>query len=297
MTTSAGFPPTTGYRARVADFGVRSSTGRLRWAAVRCPAVTGDFAGAGWRLPDPQRLLAQHDVFSDTLAGLGVSVSVLDATEGEVDACFTYDPLMVTGSGAVRFRAAKPARAAEGHSLAADLANLGVPISATLTPPAVADGGDFCWLARDLVVGARSYRTNQAAHDQLREVLAAEGQRLSTVDMPHDRGPAHVLHLMSCVSPVADDLAVVFEPIAPVPLLQLLDELGIARVPVDPDEYETLACNVLAVAPGVVVMFDGNPRTRRALEARGVEVHTVVADELAKGDGGPTCLTRPLLRD
>jgi dimethylargininase len=287
----------SGYRAWVADFGVRSSVSRLRWAAARRPAVQGDFAGAGWRMPDPARLLAQHETFVTTLVGLGVSVSVLDAAEGEVDACFAYDPVFVTGSGTVAFRAAKQARANEGVRLAADLAALGVPTVATLAPPATADGGDFCWLARDLLVGGRSYRTNQAAHDQIREVLAGEGQQLYTVDMPHDRGPAHVLHLMSCVSPVADDLAVVFEPIAPVPLLRLLDELGIARVTVDPDEYATLASNVLAVAPGVVVMFEGSPRTRRALQARGVEVHTVVADELAKGDGGPTCLTRPLLRD
>jgi N-dimethylarginine dimethylaminohydrolase len=102
---------------------------------------------------------------------------------------------------------------------------------------------------------------------------------------------------MSCLSPVTEDLAVVFEPIAPVALLQLLEERGIDWIAVDPDEYETLGCNILAVAPGVVVVFDGNPRIRRALEARGVEVHAIAADEIAKGDGGPTCLTRPLLRD
>jgi N-dimethylarginine dimethylaminohydrolase len=281
----------------VADYGVRSSVSRLRWAALRRPAVHGDFAGAGWRQPDPGRLLAQHEAFAEVLAGLGVSVSVLDATEDEVDACFTYDPVFVTGTGAVVFRAAKPARAAEGERLAADLSALGVPTVAGLSAPATADGGDFCWLARDFVVGGRGYRTNQAAHDQLGRVLAGEGQQLYTVDLPHGRGPASVLHLMSCISPVADDLAVVFEPIAPVPLLQALAERGIAWVAVDRDEYKTLAANVLAVAPGVVVMFDGNPRTRRALEARGVEVHAVVADELAKGDGGPTCLARPLLRD
>jgi N-dimethylarginine dimethylaminohydrolase len=102
---------------------------------------------------------------------------------------------------------------------------------------------------------------------------------------------------MSCVSPVAEDLAVVFEPLAPVTLLEQLDERGIRRILVDPDEYETLASNVLAVRPGVVVAVDGNPRTRRALEAAGCEVHVYDGSELSlKGDGGPTCLTRPLLR-
>jgi N-dimethylarginine dimethylaminohydrolase len=259
--------------------------------------VSGDFASAGWGPPDPTRLLTQHEAFAETLSGLGVLVSVLDATEGEVDACFVYDAAFVTGNGVVEFRSAKPARAAEGARLAADLALLGVPVAGRLEAPAVADGGDYCWLRRDLLVGGRGYRTNQAAHDRMRELLAGEGQQLYTVDLPHDRGPAHVLHLMSCLSPVTDDLAVVFEPIAPVPLLQLLAELGIAWVAVDPDEYDALGSNVLAVAPGVVVMYDGSPRTRRALEARGVEVHVVEASELAKGDGGPTCLARPLLRD
>jgi len=279
------------------DYGVRSSVSRLRWAALRRPAVSGDFAEAGWRPPDRTRLVAQHEAFAETLAGLGVLVTVLEAIDGEVDACFAYDPVFVVGSGVVEFRAAKPGRVAEGPRLVADLAELGVPLAGRLESPAVADGGDFCWLRRDVLVGGRSYRTNQAAHDQLRDLLAREGQQLYTVDMPHDRGPAHVLHLMSCLSPVADDLAVVFEPIAPVPLLQLLTELGIAWVAVDPDEYDALGSNVLAVAPGVAVMYDGSPRTRRALEARGVDVHVVDASELAKGDGGPTCLTRPLLRD
>jgi len=98
------------------------------------------------------------------------------------------------------------------------------------------------------------------------------------------------------ISPVADDLAAVFEPLAPVPLLEELDERGIRRVQVDAAELETQGGNLLAVRPGVVVMADGNPRTRRALEAVGVEVHVYAASELNKGDGGPTCLTRPILR-
>lgn len=277
--------------------GVRSSVSRLRRVAVRRPAITGDFAGAGWRLPDPAGLLAQHDGFVGVLAALGVEVVVLDAAEGEVDACFTYDPCFVTGQGLVEFVQAKPARKAEAGQLAAELSAHGVPTVARLAAPALADGGDFCWLGPDLLLGGRGYRTNQAAHDQLAAHLAAEDARLFTVDMPHDRGPEHVLHLMSCLSPVADDLAVVFEPIAPVALLQLLADREVDWIAVDPDEYESLGSNVLAVAPGVVVMFDGNPRTRRALEARGVEVHAVAAHEIAKGDGGPTCLTRPLLRD
>jgi dimethylargininase len=127
-------------------------------------------------------------------------------------------------------------------------------------------------------------------------VLAADGVTVERFDLPHHLGRGHVMHLLSVISPVADDVALVYEPLAPVPLLEALDDRGIRRVRCAADELETQGCNVLAVAPGVVVMADGNPVSRRALERAGCEVHVYRAEELNKGDGGPTCLTRPILR-
>ncbi|MBB5870163.1 N-dimethylarginine dimethylaminohydrolase [Allocatelliglobosispora scoriae] len=277
-------------------YGVRSSVAPLRRAALRRPAVTGDWAEAGWRRPDTELLLAQHEAFAEKLTELGVSVEVAPATEGEVDAVFAYDSVFVIGGGTVVFRSAKPCRQGEAAKLAAALEGFGVPTMASLTAPSVMDGGDVCWIGDNVAVAGRGYRTNQAAHEELRALLAAEGQQLFSYDMPHDQGPAHVLHLMSGISPVADDLAVVFEPIMPVALLQELAAREITTIPVDPDEYATLGSNVLAVHPGVVVIFEGNPKTAAALAKHGVEVHEVAASELAKGDGGPTCLTRPLWR-
>jgi N-dimethylarginine dimethylaminohydrolase len=161
---------------------------------------------------------------------------------------------------------------------------------------AAADCGDLLWLDEETLLAGRGYRTNAEGHRQLAAILAAEGALLERCDLPHDRGPGHVLHLLSVVSPVADELAVVFEPLAPVPLLEELRARMIRWVAVDPDEYDTLGANVLAVRPGVVVMADGNRRTRAALEAEGCEVHVYEASELSKGDGGPTCLTRPVGR-
>jgi dimethylargininase len=278
-------------------YGVRSSVSRLRRAALRRPALTGDFAGAGWRVPDPVVLERQHEAYATLLSDLGVDVEVLPADEDQVDAVFCYDPVFVIGSGLVEFRSAKPVRQKEGASLAAALVERGVSTVATLAAPAVMDGGDVCWIARDVVVAARGYRTNQAAHDQMRRFLQNEGQELITVDLPHADGPAHVLHLMSAISPIADDLAVVYPPIMPVPLLQLLEERGIRMIEVGHDEYQTLGCNILAVEPGVVVIFSGNPTVVKAMRDLGVEVHEIEAGEIAKGDGGPTCLTRPLWRD
>jgi N-dimethylarginine dimethylaminohydrolase len=278
------------------DHGVRSMTATLRRVLVSSPALEGDFAAAGWREPDPVLLQHQHEAFCELLDGLGCEVVVAAAPEGLVDAVFSYDPAFVTGAGTIVLQMAKPQRQGEPERLALACEAAGVPVSARLTGAARADGGDLFWLDDDTLAAGRGYRTNAEAHRQLTEILSREGATLERCDLPHDRGAGHVLHLMSVVSPVADNLAVVFEPLAPVSLLELLDERGIRRIPIDADEYETIACNVLAVRPGVVVVADGNPRTRRALEAAGCEVHAYAASELSKGDGGPTCLTRPLLR-
>jgi N-dimethylarginine dimethylaminohydrolase len=276
--------------------GVRSASAPLRRALLVRPTTTGDFAGAGWRQPDALALLREHDAFATLLAGLGVDVTVVDAPAGMVDGCFPYDPVFVTGSGQVVLRMAKPVRRDEPPFLASALRALGVHEVGALDGLATADGGDMCFLdERTLAVG-RSYRTNAEAHRQLAALLAPEGVSVERFDLPHDLGPRHVLHLMSVLSPVAEDLAVVFEPLCPVTLLEALDARGIRRVRVDPDEYLTLASNVLPVRPGVVVLAAGNPRTARQLVDAGCEVHVYEADELSKGDGGPTCLTRPVLR-
>jgi dimethylargininase len=272
-------------------------TGRLRRALLSAPVTTGDFSAAGWREhPNGDRLRAEHESFAELLAGLGVDVTMLPADEGLVDACYAYDPAFVTGSGAIALRMAKPARVGEPDRIVAALELIGVPTIGRLEGDAVADGGDMCWLDSSTLAVARGYRTNADAHRQLAAILAPEGVSVDPYDLPHHRGAEHVMHLLSVVSPVADDLAVVFEPLAPVPLLQALDDRGIRRIHCAAEELDSQGCNVLAVAPGVVVMTDGNPRTRRALEAAGCEVHVYAAAELNKGDGGPTCLTRPILR-
>jgi len=278
-------------------FGVRSMVAPLRRVLVRRPSTTGDFAVADWREPDPALLVRQHDEFARLLTDLGCDVEVAAAAEGMVDATYVRDAGMVTGRGAVLFQMTKPARAAEPPLLGTALEAAGVPVTGQLTGDARADGGDIIWLdERTLLVG-RSYRTNQEGVRQLREILAAEDVAVGSADLAHDRGPGHVLHLMSVISPVADDLAVVFPPLAPVPLMEELAARGIQIVPVPETEYLTMACNVLPVRPGVVVMLAGNPLTQAALTAAGCEVHCYDGSEISlKGDGGPTCLTAPLLR-
>lgn len=279
------------------DYGVTSMTAPLRRVAVRPPAPGSDFARAHWAQPlDVDLLLDQHAAFVGILERLGVDVVELPSLEGLPDSCFTYDPAFTISDGVVTLRAAKDVRVGEGERLAADLAALGVPTVAALTGAATADGGDMFWLDDATLAIGRSYRTNALAVAQLDEILRPRGVRIEVYDVPHDQGPEWCLHLMSVVSTVREDLAVVYERLAPVAMLEELRRRGVELLPIPEEDWLTLGCNVLAVAPGVAVIASGNDATAEALSARGCDVHVYAASEISKGEGGPTCLTRPIWR-
>jgi N-dimethylarginine dimethylaminohydrolase len=280
-----------------AAFGVRSMIAPLRRVLVRRPATAGDWDDAAWRTPDPALLARQHEDFCGLLAGLGPEVEVADALDGQVDAVYMHDPMVMTGRGGIALQMAKPMRTREPGHAVTELERLGIPLLGRLSGDEYADGGDRYWVDADTMAIGLSYRTNRAGAAALARLVEPEGVHVETYDMPHDQGPGFVLHLQSFLSGVADDLCVVYEPLAPVRLLQDLRERGIDWVAIDHDSYLAMGCNVLAVRPGVAVMVDAAPAVRRALERRGVEVHVYDGSELSlKGDGGPTCLTQPLLR-
>jgi N-dimethylarginine dimethylaminohydrolase len=237
----------------------------------------------------------EHDTFCGVLAGLGVRVHELgaDATP-HPDLVYAFDPLLVTDTGAIALRSGKPTRRGEEVEIERWLAARGVPTVGRIRAPGTVDGGDTFWLRPNLLCIGRTLRTNG---DGVRQLAALVGGDVRVFDVPYWRGDAELIHLLSVISPVADDLAVVYLPLLPVGLWELLRELGIRTVAVPDDEFATLGCNVLAVGPGVCVVADGNPVTRRALEAAGCEVHAYPAAEIGiNGSGGPTCLTRPILR-
>lgn len=278
-------------------FGVSSMVAPLRRVAVRAPSPTSDFERAHWAQPlDVQLLLDQHATFVGLLQRLDCDVIELPAIDGLPDSCFVYDPVFVVPEGAIVLRAAKAVRVGEGERLSADLQAEGMPVIGALEEDATADGGDMFWLDdRTLAVG-RSYRTNAAAVRQLSDILAPHGVRVEVFDLPHDQGPEWCLHLMSVISPVREDLAVVYDRLAPVALLQELERRGIDVLSLPGKDWDSLGCNVLAISPSVAVIASGNDATAEALAGRGFDVHIYPASEISKGEGGPTCLTRPVLR-
>ena len=280
-----------------ARYGSTSMVAPLKRVLVRRPATSGDWADAGWRTPDATKLERQHEQFVELLDGLGVEVELAEALDGQVDAVYMHDPLIMGRSGAIPLNMAKPARTREPGHAKEEFDRLQIPVLGTLAGDAYADGGDRFWLDDTTAAIGLGYRTNQKGAQALQTLLEPDGVHVETYDMPHDMGPAHVLHLQSFLSAATESLFVIFEPLIPVRLLQDIKQRGIEHIAIDKPSYDAMGCNILAVRPGVVVMVDGAPEVRRALEAKGVEVHVYDGSELSlKGDGGPTCLTAPLLR-
>ena len=216
---------------------------------------------------------------------------------GDPDAVYAYDPTLVTDAGVIPLRPGKEGRRGEPAVVAAELAAAGCTILPALEAPATAEGGDMFFLDdRTLLVGL-GYRTNEAAVDQLRPRLAEQGVEVRTFDLSHFHGPAECLHLMSFISLLDVDLAVVYLPMMPVRLVQLLEERGVTMVEVPEEEFLSIGPNVLALGPRRAIAVDANPVTRRRMEAAGVDVPTYPGAHISlNGDGGPTCLTRVLAR-
>ena len=280
-------------------FGGQSMTAPLREALLKAP---GPAFGRAFEDPahgflhrcDLEAARREHASFADLLASLGTTVNLLDAETESPDLVYTFDPLLITDRGAIPLRPGKPNRGGEPAAIEAWTRANGIPTVGRIEAPGTIEGGDTLWLRPDLFCIGRTLRTNQSGAEQL---AALVGGDVRVFDVPYWRGPAELVHLLSVISPIADDLAVVFLPLLPVGLWQLLGDLGYRLIEVDEDEYPILGCNVLAVEPGVVILADGNRKVAAALAARGVEVHTYPAAEIGvNGSGGPTCLTRPILR-
>ncbi len=248
--------------------------------------------------PDFERALEEYAEFVDLLEPWKLTFRCLpDAPGVGLDSIYVRDASTVCGRGVILCSMGKRAREGEPDAQAAAFREWGITVAGAITPPGRLEGGDVVWLDDRTVIIGRGYRTNDDGIRQFRGIVDDPAVEVVTVPLPHWRGPADVFHLMSLLSPVAADLAVVYAPLMPVPLRELLLDRGIALVEVPDEEFESMGANVLAIAPRRCVMLDGNPRTRAALEAAGAEVRVYRGGEISvKGGGGPTCLTRPIRR-
>jgi N-dimethylarginine dimethylaminohydrolase len=275
---------------------------RLFVKHARDAFVSPEMVAAEWKVlnfvapPDLARAVDEYDRFVDRISRLGAHPTFFPKATGVgLDSIYVRDASVACSDGIVLCRMGKPRRAGEPEAQEASFRSAGVPVLGAIGPPGALEGGDVTWLADRIVAVGRGYRTNDEGIRQLRVLLAPMVDELIVVPLPHWRGSADVFHLMSVISPVDRDLAVVYSPLLPVPFRERLLDLGISLVEVPDEEFDTMGTNVLAVAPRRCLMLAGNPGTRRRLEQAGAEVLEYEGREISlKGGGGPTCLTRPL---
>jgi N-dimethylarginine dimethylaminohydrolase len=288
------------------DFGAFNNWGPLKKVAVRSVAsafVSDAKIDAEWKdlnfhsRPNLENAHKEYAIVEKILKSSGAEVIDMGAGEGlTLDSLYTHDALIITPKGLVRPRMGKPQRRNEAAVNGAALEKLGFPIAGEITGEGKIEGGDLVWIDRHTLLAGVGYRTNVEGVRQLQAICGPD-VNVMWFDMPHYKGKSDVFHLMSCLSPLDVDLAVVYQPLMAGRLLEFLTACGIKFVDVPDSEFETMGCNVLALGPRHALMVAGNPITHQRMLDAGVKVEVYEGTEISrKGEGGPTCMTRPLVR-
>lgn len=248
--------------------------------------------------PDLEKAEQEFSQLEEILRRERVKILYLPADERTtLDSIYTHDPVLITNEGAIILQMGKKERAGEPDAFEDALRSWDVPILGRLAGKATAEGGDLLWLDEKTLIAGRGFRTNQEGIDQLQEILRPLEVKVLSYDLPYWNGPGEVLHLMSFISLLDTDLAVVYKKLLPVAFYELLLDRGIQLINIPEEEFASQGCNVLAISPRRVVILKGNPITSERLRQAGCFVYELPGEEIAfKGSGGPTCLTRPLLR-
>ncbi len=288
----------------MARFGVASMSAPLRRVAMRRPRAMLHADHVGWHYAhqlDPELVLDQYERFAGLVSKAGAEILWLDDTDdGLADSIFTYDPSFVIPSGAIILRMGKPRRLDEDRLHERFYEKLDIPIIGRIESPGTVEGGDCFWVDDTTLAVGRGFRTNQSGIDQLRAILAAHSIGVRAFDLPVYEGSQACLHLMSIVSPLADDLALIYPRLLPVALYQLMLKRGMRLLQAPDAEFiasKGLCLNVLATAPRECIMIDGFPLTAALMRDAGCTVDVFPGDNLCiPCEGGPTCMTRPVLR-
>jgi len=286
-------------------YGVSSMTCSLRRVALSKPGVALLEAEATMWNYGPtfnrHKVLSQHQAFSDLLIDYGVDILWIEEDNPNIaDAVFTYDASLVTPAGAILMNPGKLLRQGEQLLHKAFYERFEIPVIGEISGNARAEAGDTLWLDSKTLAMGRGFRTNQLGIDQMTEILAHQSITVHAFDVPYYQGSAACLHLMSLVSLVDTKTAAICDMLLPVSLYQLMQGMGFNFISLPFKEYKasgTLSGNILTIAPGECIMIDGYSQTRNTLEAAGVKIRVFKGDALCIGcEGGPTCLTRPILR-
>ena len=248
--------------------------------------------------PNFNESLNEFESFMKILDSFRIEKYFLTTNEStSIDSIYTHDPFVITNNGAVLCNMGKANRVSESKAIKKFLIEMKIPILGEITSPGKLEGGDIVWINKRTIAIGIGYRTNKEGVKQLKQILSNTVNQIIPVPLPHWRGPNDCLHLMSNLSPVDDDLFLIYSRLLPVQFLEELQKYNIELIDVPDKEYYTMGCNVLAVSPRKIIMLKGNPLTKKMLENKNVEVHTYKGSEISlKGSGGPTCLTKPFLR-
>ena len=248
--------------------------------------------------PDYNESLHEYEAFIDILKSHNIEMYFLDRNNtNTIDSIYAHDPFIISNDGAIICNMGKKNRVSEIENIKIFLKNNDIPIIGEISAPGKLEGGDIVWIDKHNIAVGIGYRSNIEGAKQLGEILSGIVKNVIPVPLPHWNGPSDCLHLMSNLSPIDFNLFLVYSRLLPVQFIQYLEENKIELIEVPFEEYETMACNVLAIAPREVIMLEGNPITKKLLEKENVIVHTYKGSEISlKGAGGPTCLTKPLLR-
>jgi len=248
--------------------------------------------------PNFNKAILDYENFVSLLKSFDIELHYLPEDKStSLDSIYTHDPCVISNNGVIICNMGKKSRLPESNNIEKFFNSIQIPILGKIKTPGILEGGDVVWIDNKTIAVGEGYRTNREGIEQLRYLLSDQVETVISVPMPHWNGPQDCLHLMSNLSPIDHNLYLVYSRLLPVSFRKYLLDQNIELIDVPDEEYESMGCNVLAVAPRKVIMISGNSKTKQLLEKNNVEVYTYDGTEISiKGAGGPTCLTRPFLR-
>jgi N-dimethylarginine dimethylaminohydrolase len=251
------------------------------------------------RSPDFEKAQLQHEALVRELKAAGAEIVELPSSPKlSLDAVYTHDASFATDFGLIVMNPGKTNRVPEGKIHGAFCETLGVPTLSEITAPGTTEAGDILWLDPKTLLIGRGYRTNADGIALIRAALAPKGVEVLSAPLPHGSGPSTCLHLMSLISLLDEKTALVDLPWLAVETVELLKSRGFRFIEIEYSERDSMACNVLSLGSKRLLAIEENHKTNAKLRHAGFDVRTFPGSELSiNGGGGPTCLTRPLLRD